>query len=61
MKGLALRKLCSTDYIPIPLGSKVIAQVKVFVSRSKSMVKVTRSKVLIPKAWCLNGDSLTQI
>jgi hypothetical protein len=33
----------------IPYGSKDISQVKVFKTRSKFKIKVTRSKVLVPK------------
>jgi hypothetical protein len=43
-------------------GSKDIAQVKVFFkTRSKFKIKVTRSKVLVPKERSLHNASISQV
>jgi hypothetical protein len=56
MKGLFGRHYNAKYQNPIDLFQKDIALAK---SRSKSQVKFTKLKV--PKARCLDGDSITRI
>jgi hypothetical protein len=61
-KGLIMRYLYLKYQNPILYGLKDIAQVKVFFkTRSKFKIKVTRSKLLVPKERSLHEVSICEI